>query len=304
MSLHTPPYVGCAHPFDLSPNPDTRRGPTPPPSTTSTTTSTPSKGGTSTPEATGGAHKFTRKGKWSAEEEVYTQRLIVHFEGGLLRLEEGTTLRSFLSERLHCDPMRITKKFQGESSIGKRSYSSSFPIEGKAPDYSTRVEKAEEELHELRACFLAKLRILDGKNCTLSGAKRSLPGRSRSWPVLSVVAVNMLASAFASTMPQKEAAQITVKPPSDNEFCCFLKKLQEQTQPSVDQARNASVEDKSFANLANQPQPSVLDFNDDGFAANLLVNFATVVRSNKKQRVDCPLNNSSIASSSRLCVTF
>lgn len=54
-----------------------------------------------------------RKGKWTLEEEEYTWRLVQHFNVGLLPIPEGTTLRSFLSSRLQCDRMRITKKFRG-----------------------------------------------------------------------------------------------------------------------------------------------------------------------------------------------
>ncbi len=41
-----------------------------------------------------------RKGKWFAEEEVYTRKLIEAFNAGLLLIPSGTTLRSFLSEKL------------------------------------------------------------------------------------------------------------------------------------------------------------------------------------------------------------
>jgi hypothetical protein len=60
-----------------------------------------------------------RRGKWTPEEEEYAQRLIKEFKKGLLPLADGTTLRSFLSQLLNCDPMRISKKFVGPSCIGK-----------------------------------------------------------------------------------------------------------------------------------------------------------------------------------------
>ncbi len=41
-----------------------------------------------------------RKGKWLEEEEVYTKKLIDAFSAGYLNLPSGTTLRSFLSEKL------------------------------------------------------------------------------------------------------------------------------------------------------------------------------------------------------------
>ena len=41
-----------------------------------------------------------RKGKWLDEEEAYTKKLIEAFNAGYLNIPSGTTLRSFLSERL------------------------------------------------------------------------------------------------------------------------------------------------------------------------------------------------------------
>ena len=50
----------------------------------------------------------------------YALRLIAEFKVGLLPLTDGTTLRTFLSKLLHCDPMRISKKFVGANCIGKQ----------------------------------------------------------------------------------------------------------------------------------------------------------------------------------------
>ena len=63
-----------------------------------------------------------RRGKWTAEEEAYANRLILEFKAGLLPLQEGTTLRTFLSKLLNCDPMRISKKFVGSNCIGKQVF--------------------------------------------------------------------------------------------------------------------------------------------------------------------------------------
>ena len=46
-------------------------------------------------------------------------RLVHEFKAGTLPLAEGTTLRTFLSKLLNCDPMRISKKFVGGNCIGK-----------------------------------------------------------------------------------------------------------------------------------------------------------------------------------------
>ena len=63
-----------------------------------------------------------RRGKWTVEEEEYVARVIRDFNSGYLNAPAGTTLRTYLSEKLHCDPMRITKKFTGDSCIGKRVF--------------------------------------------------------------------------------------------------------------------------------------------------------------------------------------
>lgn len=56
-----------------------------------------------------------RRGKWTAEEESYAELLIKEFEKGTVEgCENGCTLRSFLSKKLHCAPMRISKKYAGK----------------------------------------------------------------------------------------------------------------------------------------------------------------------------------------------
>ena len=60
-----------------------------------------------------------------AEEENYAKKIIEAFNSGTLELgenEKGITLRSYLARKLNCDPMRITKKFTGEASLGKRIF--------------------------------------------------------------------------------------------------------------------------------------------------------------------------------------
>lgn len=128
-----------------------------------------------------------RKGKWSTEEEEYTQCIIHAFQigkfsfniyllhetlplprnkrltfntdkfaTGLLPPEwgvvRGTTLRVFLAERLNCDAMRITKKFAGEEAIGKQVYRPRhYDIE------STMCSKLSREITRLERSFLTKL---------------------------------------------------------------------------------------------------------------------------------------------------
>eukprot|EP00587_Corethron_hystrix_P002842 CAMPEP_0113312194 /NCGR_PEP_ID=MMETSP0010_2-20120614/9120_1 /TAXON_ID=216773 ORGANISM="Corethron hystrix, Strain 308" /NCGR_SAMPLE_ID=MMETSP0010_2 /ASSEMBLY_ACC=CAM_ASM_000155 /LENGTH=723 /DNA_ID=CAMNT_0000167967 /DNA_START=180 /DNA_END=2347 /DNA_ORIENTATION=+ /assembly_acc=CAM_ASM_000155 len=97
--------------------------------------------------------KKLRKGKWTAEEEEFTSRIIHYFSTGLLTLPEGTTLRSYLSETLSCDPMRITKKFAGASCLGKRVYRLCDRSKATANDN----EMAKKELAHLEQRFRAKV---------------------------------------------------------------------------------------------------------------------------------------------------
>ena len=49
----------------------------------------------------GNGHMPLRKGKWTAEEEAYASKIILLFNRGMLRIPSGTTLRSYLSEKLN-----------------------------------------------------------------------------------------------------------------------------------------------------------------------------------------------------------
>ena len=86
-----------------------------------------------------------RRGKWTVEEEAYVARVINDFNLGLLNAPAGTTLRSYLSEKLHCDPMRITKKFTGEACIGKRVFHPAVRNTINAPV----IDKAQVRLYDL-----------------------------------------------------------------------------------------------------------------------------------------------------------
>lgn len=63
-----------------------------------------------------------RQGKWTPEEEEYAKEVIADFHAGVLRAPPGTMLRKYLSEKLNCDPMRISKKFAGELAVGNHTF--------------------------------------------------------------------------------------------------------------------------------------------------------------------------------------
>lgn len=89
-----------------------------------------------------------RRGKWTVEEEAYVARVIQDFNSGFLNAPAGTTLRSYLSEKLQCDPMRITKKFTGDACIGKRVFHPAVRSAGNA----AAIDKAQVS-HVLFFCF-------------------------------------------------------------------------------------------------------------------------------------------------------
>jgi hypothetical protein len=87
------------------------------------------------------------------EEEEYATRYIHYFSSGLLSLPEGRTLRASLAEKLHCDPMRITKKYAGASCLGSKISKLT-----ERPRYTPRdVELARMEIARLDRRFRVRL---------------------------------------------------------------------------------------------------------------------------------------------------
>ncbi|KAK7249270.1 hypothetical protein SO694_00047049 [Aureococcus anophagefferens] len=96
-----------------------------------------------------------RRGKWTVEEEAYANRLIHEFKLGLLPLTDGTTLRTFLSKLLNCDPMRISKKFVGSNCIGKQVFRRrQADMDRLTPD---DIKRSRYELAELERRFLTRV---------------------------------------------------------------------------------------------------------------------------------------------------
>ena len=96
-----------------------------------------------------------RRGKWTPEEEAYANRLIQEFKAGLLPLTDGTTLRTFLSKLLNCDPMRISKKFVGSNCIGKQVFRRrTADLNRLTPE---QIQQSRAELSELERRFLERV---------------------------------------------------------------------------------------------------------------------------------------------------
>jgi len=96
-----------------------------------------------------------RRGKWTVEEETYVARVIQDFNSGYLDAPAGTTLRTFLSDKLNCDPMRITKKFTGDACIGKRVFHPAI----RCTNNTTTIDKAQNELNSLERRWRRRIEI-------------------------------------------------------------------------------------------------------------------------------------------------
>jgi len=116
-----------------------------------------------------------RKGKWTVEEEEFTSRIIHHLSVGTLSLPEGMTLRSYLAEKLSCDPMRITKKFAGASCLGKYMGglmgASGSAANQRPPMTSVDVDSAKAELLQLEHRF--RMRVEHGQSGCLGAAAQA-----------------------------------------------------------------------------------------------------------------------------------
>ena len=123
-----------------------------------------------------------RKGKWTEEESRYASQLTHYFKEGLLPLERGTMLRLYLSQKLNCEPMRITKKFTGGGCIGKQVFRPCCPT----PESQVRVMQAHLELVALEAAFVKRLKENREEPPLLTDEfdVRPVPSGQRSRPVL------------------------------------------------------------------------------------------------------------------------
>jgi hypothetical protein len=99
------------------------------------------------------ATKSGRKGGWSTEEETYARSLIKAFQTGFLSIEDGTSLRSLLSLKLRCNPMRVSKKFF----LGKQFFTPTIRLRKgmTAIEIEQKMQTVAAELELLEAQFLA-----------------------------------------------------------------------------------------------------------------------------------------------------
>lgn len=121
------------------------------------------------------------------QEEEYTTRIIHYFSTGLLTLPEGATLRSFLADKLNCDPMRITKKYAGASCLGRGVYH----FRDQAHPTIAEIQLAKAELDHLEQRF--RMRVEEGNSWG-----KPLPPPNMMIPVPQTSAPQMLSANAAS----------------------------------------------------------------------------------------------------------
>lgn len=130
-----------------------------------------------------------RRGKWTVEEEEYVARVIQDFNSGFLNAPAGYTLRSYLSDKLQCDPMRITKKFTGESCIGKRVF---HPAVRSAAN-AAAIDKAQAELDALEIRWRRRLEMQQRESAKKAAASAAAANAaSRATITVQGVPVSML----------------------------------------------------------------------------------------------------------------
>lgn len=117
-----------------------------------------------------------RRGKWTVEEEAYVARVIQDFNSGFLNAPAGTTLRTYLSEKLHCDPMRITKKFTGDACIGKRVFHPAV----RCANNASAIDKAQAELDALKRRWRRRLEMQQRESAKKAAASAAAAAAAAS----------------------------------------------------------------------------------------------------------------------------
>ncbi|KAE8988056.1 hypothetical protein PF011_g19320 [Phytophthora fragariae] len=134
-----------------------------------------------------------RRGKWTRAEEDYAAATISYFCDGLLVIQYGTTLRGYLAQQLHCDPMRISKKllpgsvFAGikiNPKIGRRAY---YPCAQDSPAAARSKENAAIHLTSLRQAFIKSIEEEEqALEAATNGLVKDSPTHSSPKPAASI----------------------------------------------------------------------------------------------------------------------
>ena len=171
------------------------------------------------------------------EEEEYTSRIIHYFGTGLLTLPEGATLRSYLADKLNCDPMRITKKYAGASCLGRRVHQ----FRDRPSPTVAEIQLAKAELDHLEQRF--RMRVEEGYS--------SMPMNPQPDIMFSLAqqANQFLMNSMGTAPPPPPAAPQSILPPWL--FALSQQAASPPAPPGLHTANGLSEQAKVLANLAN-----------------------------------------------------
>lgn len=191
-----------------------------------------------------------RRGKWTVEEEAYVARVIQDFNSGYLKASAGTTLRTYLSDKLNCDPMRITKKFTGDACIGKRVFHPAVRCSSNA----VLIDKAQSELDVLEQRWRRRLEVQQreaAKKQAASAAAATAAAMSGRIPLLAPTPTPTLSTlphaAFLSTVnPIGQSAVIAQTASWLDRANAILSNKQAISEEQKIQARNGKTVQKEM----------------------------------------------------------
>lgn len=178
-----------------------------------------------------------RSGKWTPEEESFTNMIIHYFKRGLLHIEDGTSLRWYLAKRLNCEAMRVTKKLKGNSSIGKQIFRA---LENSEENRSA-IERAAQELAVVENLFLDSLSASGGHSSN---------------------------SSSASTANTSASSVTTTAPPFGTSFL-----VARATKASPSHKHKSSPSSSSVTRTALKPSAAIENVHVNSEDAKLLLNF-------------------------------
>ncbi|KAK1942964.1 hypothetical protein P3T76_005601 [Phytophthora citrophthora] len=199
-----------------------------------------------------------RRGKWTRAEEDYAAATISYFCDGLLAIQYGTTLRGYLAQQLHCDPMRISKKllpgsvFAGikiNPKIGRRAY---YPCAQDSPAAARSKENAARHLTSLRQAFIQSIeeeeQALEAAN---NGTGKDSPSRSTKSathsspkPVTSISRKRSYDDIVRAQQQQAYASSVELTEPQISYH------FQRQTQPALFNARYSATASAAAASTS------------------------------------------------------
>lgn len=146
-----------------------------------------------------------------------------------------STLRAYLSDKLHCDPMRITKKFTGSSCIGKRVFHPAV----RCAENAAAIDSSQEELVSLEKRWRKRLKLKRGSSRNRSARRESKPTSAAAVSAPPTSADNS-ASGHHSTSTKSGIVSPPSISPSSEQWSADSSSAQYPSQPASGTTSNES----------------------------------------------------------------